>query len=99
MSFGRLGVRRGGGEVDVEIVLHLVEEPKQEADEDDDFEDDEFDLSQPVAELGEAVGMARRTNLLFRPKEIRPAVCFPNFAPAGGLPYLKTSFMANANPK
>ena len=26
--------------------------------EEDDFEDDEFDLSQPVAELAEAVGIA-----------------------------------------
>jgi hypothetical protein len=39
-------------------VLHLVIEPKQEAHEDDDFEDDELDLSQPVAELGQRVEMA-----------------------------------------
>jgi hypothetical protein len=52
VGFRGLGVRRGRREVDIEIVLYLVIQPKQEADEDDDFEDDEFDLSQPVAELG-----------------------------------------------
>jgi hypothetical protein len=46
-------------------MLHLVPEPEEEPDEDYDFEDDEFDLSQPVAELCDAVRMTsrRHTNL------------------------------------
>ena len=84
VNLGRLSVGRCGGEVDVEIVLYLVPQPKQEADEDDDFEDDEFDLSQPVAELGDAVWMALRHKSPFRPKEIREIHEIAYFLPRPG---------------
>jgi hypothetical protein len=42
----------------VKIVLHLVPEPQKEPDEDDDFQDDEFDLGEGMAELSQPVGMA-----------------------------------------
>jgi hypothetical protein len=51
-DLGRLGVHRCPDKVDVEVVPHLIPQLKQEADEYDDFEDDELDLGQPVAELG-----------------------------------------------
>ena len=60
-----LSVCRRGREAYVEIVLHLVPKPQEEADEDDDFENDELDLSQPMAELGQRVVRAlRHRNLL-----------------------------------
>jgi len=56
---GSLGMNvRSAGKVDLEVVLHLIPKPEQESDEDDDFQDDKLDLSQPVAELGDAVGLA-----------------------------------------
>lgn len=45
VNLGSLCVRGCRGEVDVEVVLHLIPQPKQESNEDYDFEYDELDLS------------------------------------------------------
>ena len=54
-------------EVGVEVVTYLVSQPKQEADEDDDFEDDELDLSQTMAELSEALEWATSSDTSLPP--------------------------------
>jgi len=48
----------------MEVVLDFVHQPKQETDEDHDFQDDELDLGEKVAEFRQAIMItARRHNI------------------------------------
>ena len=52
-----------GGRTDSkpDLMLYDLVKAVEEQSENEEFEDDELDFSQPVAELGEAVGMAVST--------------------------------------
>ena len=55
-----------------DLTLYDLVKAVEEQSENEEFEDDELDLSQPVAELGEAVGIAAHQHKSpSRPKEIR----------------------------